>query len=698
MSELIKNKKKSLYYIIIIAVLLLLTIGFLLFPLLPSMAQESTLMETAGETAGLVATPLPIVIGNIFKIVLGFLGLAALIIVIYGGIIWMTAKGETEKIAKAKKILINGLIGLLIIVFSYAIVSFIINRLGGVAGGGGAGGSGGAGDTIPDYPDGSKYLVITDQSPKQGETVPLNSTVVISFNQTLDCQTVNLATAEQIGSVAVKNGENDLPVILQTKNNNLIIKSAGSCPAPLDTIACQGNCPLEGDPTEAICRSGIASTPDCQVQEGVTNEACCQSGAFCCGCFDAGEYTIELTGGEGGSSIKSTDGKYLKDDLVNLSFTVGSQLDTVAPIIKLNLPQSDHAPINSGIAVIFSKAINPTTLTAETFKVSKTEGGEIITGFFEKITTTSLLWRPSASCQTPNEQCHCLPPSTGISVNLIGGADGIKDTNCNSLSCNNGLCTWSFSTSDSMDLTPPEVDGSAINPSNEVLEVDRLTNPLAVFIDKDDNNNVTGGIDPTSVNYDTWQFLHLLAKYIDGSVNPNFTYFPFYSLLPNTLYRGVIYGGGVSKPSCDIDSNSLWGVKDLAGNAMVDNFYWQFNSSGQINQGEPVITKVDPPQGPPGQCITITGYNLGCCLTEACSSFEAQQHYWVQGQCLLVSEDRKGKVTVDGWPAQILSWQEINRPTEISSSNQYSPQNEIIIAVPNGALEGNNKIEVTPAQ
>ena len=51
-----------------------------------------------------------IVIAKIIRAVLGLLGVVAVVIVIYGGFTFMTAGGDEEKVAKGKKILINGLI------------------------------------------------------------------------------------------------------------------------------------------------------------------------------------------------------------------------------------------------------------------------------------------------------------------------------------------------------------------------------------------------------------------------------------------------------------------------------------------------------------------------------------------------------------------------------------------------------------
>jgi len=48
---------------------------------------------------------------NIINLVLGFLGLIAVIIILIGGFKWMTAGGNEEKVGEAKKLLIAGLIG-----------------------------------------------------------------------------------------------------------------------------------------------------------------------------------------------------------------------------------------------------------------------------------------------------------------------------------------------------------------------------------------------------------------------------------------------------------------------------------------------------------------------------------------------------------------------------------------------------------
>lgn len=70
---------------------------------------------------------LPTTIANIINVVLGFLGIVAVVIILIGGFIWMTAGGNEEKVGKAKKLLVAGIIGLAIILSAYVIARFVID-------------------------------------------------------------------------------------------------------------------------------------------------------------------------------------------------------------------------------------------------------------------------------------------------------------------------------------------------------------------------------------------------------------------------------------------------------------------------------------------------------------------------------------------------------------------------------------------
>jgi len=78
---------------------------------------------------GLPETDPRSVITNIIKLALSFLGIAAVIIILIGGFKWMTAGGNDEQIGDAKKWISSGVVGLLIILASYALANFILTQL-----------------------------------------------------------------------------------------------------------------------------------------------------------------------------------------------------------------------------------------------------------------------------------------------------------------------------------------------------------------------------------------------------------------------------------------------------------------------------------------------------------------------------------------------------------------------------------------
>jgi hypothetical protein len=66
---------------------------------------------------------------RIINIALSFLGIIAVIIILFGGFKWMTAGGNQEEVGKAKKILIAGLIGLIVILLSWGVSSWVITEV-----------------------------------------------------------------------------------------------------------------------------------------------------------------------------------------------------------------------------------------------------------------------------------------------------------------------------------------------------------------------------------------------------------------------------------------------------------------------------------------------------------------------------------------------------------------------------------------
>lgn len=98
--------------------------------------EEAGFQETGSE--GLTN-----MISTVIQLILGFLGVIFLVLIIYAGFKWMIAGGNQEEVTKAKAILKQAIIGLIITLSAYAITWFVFNYL--PLGGGGGGGPTGSG-------------------------------------------------------------------------------------------------------------------------------------------------------------------------------------------------------------------------------------------------------------------------------------------------------------------------------------------------------------------------------------------------------------------------------------------------------------------------------------------------------------------------------------------------------------------------
>lgn len=272
----------------IFAILFTLTGGVLLSA--PTIVHAQTDgLETVGEESGLGDEDLRIVIARIIRTILTFLGIIAVIIVLWGGFTWMTAGGDTEKVDRAKKILINGLIGLAIVLMSYAITTFVMGAiLNSLSGGSGGSGSGGGGDGSESGLGGGSVtsFVVTDFSP-EGEVAIRNIEVQITFSRMVDEETVE-------GNVVITNQSTGAEVegTLSVSGNKISFVPSAACPEP-------------------------------------------NADRFC---FDENTtFSVEV-----GSAIESTGGSALvcSGDTCSSSFTSGEIVDTEDPDVEFTFPDS----------------------------------------------------------------------------------------------------------------------------------------------------------------------------------------------------------------------------------------------------------------------------------------------------------------------------------------------------------------------
>ena len=117
-------------------------LAFGLFSVLSSVSASDTAITGLNQAAnqGYLGNPgddepddviksIPGAIGKIIGLALSFVGLAFFVLMIYGGFIWMFARGNDQDVQKAKELIQAAIIGLIIVLSAYAITMFIGNAL-----------------------------------------------------------------------------------------------------------------------------------------------------------------------------------------------------------------------------------------------------------------------------------------------------------------------------------------------------------------------------------------------------------------------------------------------------------------------------------------------------------------------------------------------------------------------------------------
>ena len=92
-------------------------------------AQDVDLGLNYATAIGLGTTDVRTTISRLINAFMGLLGIVAVCIILLGGFKWMTAAGNEEKVSEAKKLILSGIIGLVIIMSAYAIAQFVVGAV-----------------------------------------------------------------------------------------------------------------------------------------------------------------------------------------------------------------------------------------------------------------------------------------------------------------------------------------------------------------------------------------------------------------------------------------------------------------------------------------------------------------------------------------------------------------------------------------
>lgn len=101
----------------------ILTSLYLLF--FATVAHAESLYNPLGNSTN----DFPTLINSAIKGILGLSGAVALVMIVIGGITWMTSAGNSDRVRRGKDTLMWAILGLLIIFLSYAIINFVFEAL-----------------------------------------------------------------------------------------------------------------------------------------------------------------------------------------------------------------------------------------------------------------------------------------------------------------------------------------------------------------------------------------------------------------------------------------------------------------------------------------------------------------------------------------------------------------------------------------
>lgn len=391
----------------------------------------------AASRIGLGGVDLKTLIVRLVRIVLGFVGLLAVIMILYGGYTFMTAGGNQDKVEKAKKILRNASIGLLIIITAFSIAEFIFRQLGWAMGVN----TTGRFDQSYQYSGGIGGGAIKSHYPPRGAVgVPRNVSIVVTFKEKIDRSTVYDQTTGYI-------------------KENIIIKDA------------DGN---ENQQVKAITEddNSFVFTPDQYLGRDDQNVT----------------YTVTLDSGllkQNGDPVFGATGSY------EWQFTVSTVIDLTPPKVLGVFPTANLTfPRNVVLQINFSEPINPLSASGEVGNgfdkiVAQALGvSQPINGTYNIVNqyrTVEFITNDLCGRNSCGYDVYCLPGNKDINILIKAAAladpakptavipfNGVVDMANNSLDGNGNSQAegpvadnyqWAFKTNNAIDLNPPVVTG-----------------------------------------------------------------------------------------------------------------------------------------------------------------------------------------------------------------------------------------------
>ena len=120
---------KRFIIVLILGLVLIPAVGLAINLGIDSTSELNKAVKSSGYSTNTDETTFASLLGTVVKGVLSFAGVVFLILMVYAGYLWMTARGEEGQVDKAHDIIRAAVIGLIITVGAYSITSFVVPRI-----------------------------------------------------------------------------------------------------------------------------------------------------------------------------------------------------------------------------------------------------------------------------------------------------------------------------------------------------------------------------------------------------------------------------------------------------------------------------------------------------------------------------------------------------------------------------------------
>lgn len=471
----------------------LLLAGVCSLPFVPSFAYAQIGDSAAGavaSSAGLSTSSVYEILGTLINVFLSLLGIVFLLLVLYAGFLWMTAGGDDKQVDKARKMLVNATVGLVITISAYAITTFVINWISEGTGIGGNGSGSNGGVSVERLSGSLGSGALRDHYPSRNATnIARNTRIIVSFRDAMDIE--SFINGYDTAGTPTDVSDDTVATAILSENVSIYQTANG-------------------------------------IETALTNVSVAFSDDLKTFVFDPEEYLGSPTGSVSYTVFLSPNILDANADKVftgtnssgyEWSFETGTIIDVTAPTITSIVPAAGGTYArNIAVQITFSEAVDPTTASgirtsSGDYDIIQTYGSDLspLQGTYEISNGyTTVTFTPTDNCGTNScgETMYCLPASQNMGVNIAAATpgtsppqvdaypyDGIVDISANALDGNgDGVSgddySWAFATTSAVELGGAAIVSITPDISQENVPLDQVIS--IVFDDVMLANTLTG--------------------------------------------------------------------------------------------------------------------------------------------------------------------------------------------------------------